>query len=149
MIDAEQYLGLLWEQSFTADPLDLDPPVDLWVAPDIDVDQLDHLPALTWNITGDGEAADGPNADGFILNVSIFGDGMDQAKATAIHVDEVAMKWFDDPWATAATFDNHSVVVATGERIDTPTRLPAAEINGRLVVQYSGSYRLLLRWTDA
>jgi hypothetical protein len=70
---------------------------------------------------------------------------MDQAKATAMHVDDVVLAWFEDPWATAVEFDGVRVVVSEGERIDTPTRAAAAMIDGRNVVQYSGSYRLLLR----
>ena len=142
MIDIEQYVGKLWTQSLTATP----PPADLWVAPDIDVDTVKNLPALTWNIVGDGETEDGPGAVGIILNVNILGNGMDQAKDAARHVDDVAMAWFDDPWPTAITVDGDRIVVSDGDRIDMPTRIAEAMVEGRNLVQYSGSYRLLLRF---
>jgi hypothetical protein len=141
MIDAEVYLDQLLDLSMTATPF----VEDLWVAPDIDVTIMQHFPALTWNIVGDGEPLNGPDAYGIILNASVFGEGMDAAKAVARYVDRTVMAWFEDPWPTAITVDGDRIVVSNGERLDLMTRLAAAEIEGRNVVQYSGSFRILLR----
>lgn len=142
MIDIEQYIDLLWAQSLTAMPFE----EEIWVAPDIDVDTVsDHIPALTWNIQGDGEIQDVEGTYGVILNVNILGYGMDQAKAVAGHVDDVAMEWFEDPAPTRIDVDGSPVVVSLGDRQDLPTRIAQAEVDGRNLVQYSGSYRLLIR----
>jgi hypothetical protein len=141
VIDAEVYIHDLIEQSMTATA----PPSDLWVAPDIDVDTLEELPALTWNLSGDSSTANGPGLWNYVLNVSIFGDGMDQAKQFAKYVDAMVQSWDVDPLATAIEVDGSDVACAGVDDVQLPARQATADIGGRLVVQYVGIYALALR----
>lgn len=142
MIDIEAYLAALMEQSYAANPYD----EDVWVAPDIDVDTVaDHIPAVTWNIQGDGEEQDVDETFGILLNANVLGNGMDQAKGVAKHFDGLVMEWFDDPAPTLIEIDGVRMVVSLGWRQDLITRIAQAEVEGRNLVQYSGSYRLLIR----
>jgi hypothetical protein len=146
MIDAEAYQKLLWDQSFTAHPT---VGFTLWVAPDIDVQTLDELPALTWNLSSDANDMNGPDAWNFILNANVFGDGMDQAKSAMRHVDSLVQEWFEDPGPTVIDVDGDRIAVADGETLDYPSRQATSDLPARLVVQYSASYRLLMRSTRA
>lgn len=142
MIDAEAYIGQINLRDFEALRDDLDMP---HVAPDIDTETLEEIPAIIWNLSGDGQQADGPGMWTFVLSYNIFGDGMDQAKAYARLTDRVANSWFADPWPTALEVDGDRIVISGGETIDLPTRTAQSIIDGRNVVQYSGSYAIMLR----
>lgn len=141
MIDPEAYLKQLWDLAWES----LDPAGRPWTAPDIDTTILERLPALTWNISGDGQQASGPGLWTFVLNANIFGDGMDAAKALARAVTDVVEAWGEDPRPTRLTVDGYRMAIASADQIDIPTRLARSEIDGIDVVQYAGSWSLAIR----
>jgi len=151
MIDVEVYLNLLLKQSIAAAYAanKFDPALFAaapWCSPDIDIDTLDNFPAVTWNILADGEAANGPGLWYFVLNLNLFGNGMDQAKALMRVMHDIAEAWDADTATTAINVDGDDVWLSGVDTDrDIPTRLPAAIIDGRMVVQYSGGYGIGVR----
>jgi hypothetical protein len=151
VIDVEVYLHLLMTQSIATAFADdgFDPAQILaapYCAPDIDVDTLDNIPAVTWNILADGEVANGPGLWNFVLNLSCFGHGMDQAKALMRGMHAIAERWDEATASTVIDVDGDDVWLSSVDtNRDIPTRLPAAIIEGRLLVQYSGSYGIGVR----
>jgi len=151
VIDVEVYLNLLLQQSIQAafDADEFDPtliPARPWCAPDIDVEILSKVPAVTWNITSDGEVANGPGLWNFLLNLNLFGVGMDQAKELTRVLHGIAVGWDDDTTSTVIAVDGNNVWLSSVDTDrDIPTRLPAAIIDGRQIVQYSGSYGIGVR----
>lgn len=142
MIDAEVYLGKLLLRDAEAS---LEPEDELFIAPDIDVDQLSEFPALIWNITGDGQIANGDGLWTFTLNVIFFAEGMDAAKKWARFGYDLVHFWDDRSDLTELEVDGEPVWVSFVEDIDLPTRQASADIDGRNVTQYSGSFALALR----
>lgn len=141
MIDGEAFLSKLIPRDVEA--LDLDE--DVSIAPDIDVDQLEHLPAILFTLIGDGQVANGDGLWNFILTLSTFGEGMDQAKRFARIGYDIAHAWNGNSAATVIDVDGEPTWVSDVSDIDVPSRLAAAQIPGRNVVQYVGSFGLALR----
>jgi hypothetical protein len=150
VIDVDVYLHLLLTQSitaaFAAEGFDEVIEAEPWCAPDIDVDTLEKMPAVTWNILADGEVPNGPGLWNYILNLNCFGYGMDQAKALARGMHAIAEGWDENTAGTVIEVDGDDVWLSSVDtNLDIPTRLPAAIIEGRLTVQYSGSYAIGVR----
>ncbi len=143
MIDAEVYMDRLLTQSYDALAPQSDPRPS--IKPDVDVDQLDDLPAIVWHLTGSGQTANGDGLWDYSLTVNIFGDGMDQAKAAMKTLYDVVHAWNDFPARTVIDIDGEPVWVSSVEDNDLPSRFPSAVIDGRHVVQYSGIFPLALR----
>lgn len=150
VIDVDVYVHLLLTQSITAafaagdfgDLIEAAPSC----TPDIDVDTLESLPAVTWNILADGEVANGPGLWNFVLNLNCFGNGMDQAKALARGMHSIAEAWEEATVSTVIVVDGDDVWLSSVDTDrDIPTRQAAAIIDGRLTVQYSGSYGIGVR----
>lgn len=140
MIDAEVYLNLLLTRDYAALGVDADT-----ITPDLDVDELDRLPAVTWNVVGAGQVANGGGLWSFILNMNFFGDGMDEAKASAKTGYDLVHGWDNDPTVTVLPVDGADTWVSALADQDIPTRLGRAVIDGRNVVQYAGSFAIDLR----
>lgn len=142
MIDAEVYLQTLIVRDTEED---LDPGEVVTIAPDIDVDQLEKMPALLWTLTGDGQVANGDGLWSYTLTLSVYGEGMDEAKRWARFFYKLVHYWDENPALTKLTVDGDPIWVSTLEDIDLPTRQSSADIDGRNVTQYVGSFALALR----
>lgn len=142
MIDAEVYLHQLLVRDVQEQ---LEEDETLAIAPDIDVNQLAHLPAVLFTVTGDGQVANGPGLWSFTLTLSVFGEGMDQAKRFARLLYDVVHHWDDRPDLTPISIDGENTWVSELDDIDLFSRLSSADIDGRNVTQYVGSFALALR----
>lgn len=143
MLDAEVYINrlMLRDVEALADTFE----ETLLVAPDIDVNELDELPAILFTLTGDGQVANGDGLWSFILTLSTFGYGMDQAKQFAKLGYDIVHAWDQGGPGTVIEIDDEETWVSSVDDIDLPSRLPSALIAGRNVVQYVGSFALALR----
>jgi len=113
---------------------------DVIVSADIDITSLDELPVVSFILTSD-PANDGPGLYHFTLDINVFGEGMDAAKALAQMVDGIVFGWNGNEQARV---DDIGWVNAVGY-IQRFTRLPSSVIDGRNTTQYSGTYALALR----
>jgi hypothetical protein len=109
------------------------------------LNELGDLPHVSWHLTGSGETSNGDGLWLYNLTVNIFGNGMDQAKAAANLLYDVVHAWNDNSAATVISVDGEPMWVAWLNDNDIPSRVAAADIPGRNVVQYSGSYPIGLR----
>lgn len=143
MIDAEMYMGKLIEQSY--DALDPQPTPRPKISPDVGLHELADFPAIVWHLTGSGQTANGEGLWLFNLTVNIFGIGMDAAKDAAKHLYDVVHAWNENPAFTVIQVDGEPMWVSQLDDNDIPSRVAAADIPGRNVVQYSGVYPIALR----
>jgi hypothetical protein len=143
VIEAEQLIYLLLERAPQFDgpqhPEHNGQAVD--IRPDVDVNQLDQLPAVFFTLTGDGEGS-GLNLYPYTLNVSAIGNGMDAAKALMKTVDEIVVGWGTDNTTTVVEGVGWISTVDPGVL---PTRQPSSVLNGLNVTQYDASYNVALR----
>lgn len=142
MIDADAYVGTLFKNSLNAVSPAPDPLPN--IRPDFDPEAL-TLPAVRWNIVGDGNLANGVGLHNYRLDVVIIGAGMDQAKAAMRLLHDLVHGWDEAPAGTLLTVAGDTISVASLEDDVLPSRDSAAEIPGRDLVQYSGAYALALR----
>lgn len=143
MIDAEVYMGMLIKQSY--DALDPQPIPRPKITPDVDMREVDALPQIVWSVTGSGQTGNGDGLWFYTLHALVFGDGMDQAKAAMKTFYDIAHAWDADPASTVIDVDGCPVWLSFLEDEDLPSRFPSADIPGRNVVQYGGSFPLALR----
>jgi len=141
MIDAEAYLYEL----FTRDIEDAGFDEDVTVAADIDVQVMDELPYWTFSVIGDGQQSNGDDLWSYTLTVSVFAEGMDATKNSARAMYDLVHAWDTDPGATQLTTGGDTIWVSSLDDIDLPSRLASAEIAGRNITQYTGSFGLALR----
>lgn len=145
MIDAEVYLQTILVRDTEED---LEPgDGEIAIAPDLDVDELNgNYPALLWTITGDGQAANGNGLWSYTLTLSVYAEGMDQAKKWAKFFYNLVHYWDERDDLTEIDLpDGDTIWVSGVGDIDVPTRQSSADIRGRHIVQYVGSYALALR----
>lgn len=142
MIDAEVYLAKLLARDVEAT---LEPGEEVFIAPDIDIAELRIRPALLWTLIGDGQVANGDGLWRYTLTLSIYGEGMDAAKRWARFFYNLVHHWDDRADLTELEVDGDTIWVSTVEDIDLPTRQASADIDGRNVTQYVGSFDLALR----
>lgn len=143
MIDAEMYMGKLLKQSY--DALDPQPMPRPNITPDVDMREVKNLPQIVWSLTGSGQTGNGEGLWFYTLHLLSFGDGMDQAKAAMKSFYDIVHAWDANPASTVIDVDGSPVCVAWLEDEDLPSRFPSADIPGRNVVQYGGSFPLALR----
>jgi hypothetical protein len=143
VIDAEVYLHQLLTRDYAA--LSPQPSPAPFVGPGLDVGELDHLPSVIWHVTGSGQTANGDGLWLYTLSVNVFGNGMDDAKAAMKTFYDVVHAWDANPASTVLDVDGSPVWVSSLEDNDLPSRFPSADIPGRNVVQYGGSFPLALR----
>lgn len=142
MIDAEVYLATLIQRDTEED---LEPDEEVFIAPDLDVNQLAQMPALLWTLTGDGQVANGDGLWSYTLTLSVYAEGMDAAKKWARFFYNLVHYWDEHTELTELEVDGDTLWVSTVEDIDLPTRQSSADIDGRNVTQYVGSFALALR----
>jgi hypothetical protein len=144
VIDAEVYLQTIIVRDTEED---LDPEDgDIAIAPDLDVDELaGNYPALLWTLTGDGQVSNGEGLWTYTLTLSDYAEGMDKAKKWARWFYKLVHYWDEHPELTELEIDGDTIWVAGVEDIDVPTRQSSADVDGRHIVQYVGSYALALR----
>jgi hypothetical protein len=143
VIDAEVYFKQLLDRDAT--DLQLDDSEETWVAPDLDIEFLERIPALTWNVSGDGQTSNSEGLWTYIFNINCFGIGLDQAKALARAGYDVVHGWGTDPASSRFVVDGDAIFVLEVQDIDLPSRVAKAMIDGRSVVQYSGTFAIALR----
>lgn len=139
MIDAEQYIY----QLVTRDALALD--VSPTVASDLDVDTIDELPFWGFTVTGDGQVANGPGLWTFQLSWNVFAEGRDAAFASAAQLYALHHAWMEDPSTTVLEIEDQPIWVAELEDIDIFSRTARSVINGRDIVQFTGTFALAIR----
>lgn len=139
MIDADQYVyQLLAGAAAAVTPTPT-------VAADMDVDLIDELPFWSFTVTGDGQIANGPGLWTFQLLMNFFADGRDACFATASAAYQIVHGWDDDPAQTVLDIEGVQVWVSELTDIDVPSRTASVQIDGRDLVQFTGSFALALR----
>lgn len=133
MIDPEQLLFTL---------LKAGAPAGTKVAPESDSESLGQLPLWTFNIIGDGQTSNGPGLYEITLDISVFAEGIDTAKAGAKAAYDLVWSWADDPLSAIVPDVGWVSDVAD---ISLFSRMGTPEITGRNVSQYAGSFALALR----
>jgi hypothetical protein len=141
VIDAEVYFHQLLVRDIAA--LDLED--DVAIAPTIDIDQMEDFPSILFEYSGDGQSANGPGLWGFTLTLSVFADGMDPAKALTRALYDVVRAWDADPASTVLAVDGERIWISSADDVDLFSRIASAQIAGRNVTQYVGSFALALR----
>lgn len=113
------------------------------VAADVDVDEMERYPTLTFALTG-GSAIEGtvgiPRSWDFGLSLDLFHDDLDEAKQLAGLAYEWVWSW-DDPWILNGTIPD---VGRANEIFDRSifTRVGTAPISDRHVHHLAGSFDL-------
>ncbi len=141
--DFEVYVAHLWTAGLAL--LTLPTGETITPHPDNGGETGGHIPVVYWSLTATGDVSNGPDAWSFLLNVSIVGLGMDGAKQATSRVHQVVSSWNLDPNFTSDVVGSHTIVLASVDDSTIPTRTAAATVDGRDLVQYDGSYLLLLR----
>jgi len=132
MVDAEQLIYFLLRR---------DVPAEFAVTSEIDVDSTDNLPLVTFAIGGDGQSDNGPGLWHIVLDINVFGAGRGPAYDSALTVYDAVSAWNDSaPAVLPGVGWVHSV-----NDVSLFSRLASANINGRNVTQYSGSFALAVR----
>lgn len=118
---------------------------DVPFAPDLDVDSIGRLPLVTFTVTG-GAAVAGSPAPPFAwdasLALSVFGEGIDEARATAGRVYDAVWSW-DDPFNGLGIIDGLGHAAAIDDE-SLFTRIGTVDIAARSITQYAGSFGLQL-----
>ncbi len=111
------------------------------VPPETDTDVLGDLPLWQFNLIGEGQVNNGPGLYTYTLDISVFAEGLDAARAQARAAYDVVHRW-ENPAAAivpgvgwVAGISDVSIFSLQG----TP------EITGRQVSQFAGSFDLALR----
>jgi hypothetical protein len=132
LLDAEQ---LVFTLLTTANP-------GMRIVPETDTDALGELPLWQFNILGDGQTGNDTGIWDVVLDLNVFGAGIDAAKAEAAAAYRSVWAWHSDPLS--------AVVVGVGWVSDVSdislfSRAGTPDLTGHNVSQYSGSFGLTLR----
>lgn len=132
MIDAELLMSTL---------LNAGKPPGSTVQPETNLDSIEHLPLALFDVNGDGQTGNGPGLWFVTLDLSVIGDGIDQAKTTAGAFYDLVWSW-NEP--------GNGVVDGVGWVSDVSdisyfSRSPVADVNVRGTSQYDGAFALQLR----
>lgn len=125
-----------------------DAPDGAEVRPAIDVDALDVFPLITFHVSvgASVDNASPPQAWTVTLDLTIFDDDLDDAKALAFDLYDVVHGWADGfalPPAIIAGVG--SVAHDSVEDNSIFTRILTLDIESKQVTQYAGSFDLILR----
>lgn len=116
---------------------------DGWtIEPETDSESLDDLPLLTFNIIGDGQSSNGPGLYTVTLDLSVFTEGIDAAKAGAGVFYDLVHQWDENP--ITSIVDGVGWVQSVDD-ISLFSRMGTPEVTGHNVSQYAGSFALALR----
>jgi hypothetical protein len=116
-------------------------PEGVRVTPETDTEVLGDLPLWQYHLIGNGQISNGPGMYSYVLDLSVFAEGLDATRAQARLAYDAVHAW-EIPaaaivpgigWVTGV--DDVSILSLQG----TP------EITGRQVSQYAGSFDLALR----
>lgn len=133
MLNAERLIYLLLERGLP----------DITVVPDLDVDAMNHLPIVTFTVTG-GSAVEGspspPTAWDANLSLSVFADDLDAAIALASQVYDVVWGW-DDIWNGTCIIDELGHVAGIEDQA-VFTRIGSVAIDVRTITQLNADFNL-------
>jgi len=133
MIDPEELLYTLLKRG---------KPDGSTVAPETDLDSIDSLPLVLYDVIGDGQDGNGPGLWNVTLNLSVIGATLDDARTTARAFYDLVWSWNDDP--EAATVDGVGTVSSVADA-SLFSRQPSSDIAVHDITQYDGSFDLQLR----
>lgn len=139
MIDAELLIKTL---------LDRDMPAGATAVPSIDVDVMDVFPMITFHVSV-GQAIDNsspPQGWTVTLDLDVFDDDLDDAKALAFAVYDIVHAWADG-FAIPPAIVNDVGYVSHDSVEDNSifTRVLTVDVESKQVTQYAGSFDLILR----
>lgn len=112
------------------------------IVPETDTNALGQLPLWQFNILGDGQTSNDTGIWDVVLDLNVFGDGIDAAKAEAALAYQTVWAWHTNP--AAAIVDGVGWVSDVAD-ISLPSRAGTPDLTGHNVSQYSGSFGLTLR----
>jgi hypothetical protein len=117
-------------------------PTGRTITPETDSESIGDLPLWTYNLIGDGQVGNGPGLYQFALDISVFAEGLDAAKAESDLVYDGVHGWDTNPLS--------AVVPGVGWVQDVSDNsffslVGVPQLTGRLVSQYAGSFALALR----
>lgn len=119
-----------------------DRPID--IKPDIDADDFEHIPLVTFTVTG-GDAADEsvspPRAWNGTLSITAFGDGDDATRELAGILYDAVWSW-NDPFSGAGIIAGLGHVSEISDR-SIFTRTSEAELGERVLTQMDGGFDLI------
>lgn len=106
-------------------------------------DTIDHLPLVLFQVTG-GNAVDGSPSPPFAwdtnLELNIYADGLDAAKALTVIVYDAVWSW-DDPFAELGIDYTLGHVTAISDQA-IPTRVASVDYDGHNLTQYNGVWSM-------
>jgi hypothetical protein len=111
------------------------------VTPETDTEVLGDLPLWQFSLIGDGQVDNGPGLYSFTLDISVFAEGVDAARAHARLAYDIVHRW-ENP---AASIVPDVGWVASVSDVSIFSLQGAPQITGRQVSQYAGSFDLALR----
>jgi hypothetical protein len=111
------------------------------VQPETDLDSIDHMPLVLFDVNGDGQTGNGPGLWFVTLNLSVIDNNLDAVKAVAGALYDLVWSW-NDP-ANAVVEDVGWV--SSVEDLSYFSRSPIADVNVRGTYQYDGAFALQLR----
>lgn len=133
MIDAER---LVYEL------LDAGKPEGSTVQPERDLESIENLPLVMFNVYGNGQTSNGPGIWFVTLDLTVVGESIDQAKAVASAIYDLVWSWLSDPLNAVVPDVGW---VASVSDISYFSRAAGSAVNVRGASQYDGSFDLELR----
>lgn len=141
MIDTEQYIYQLVRRDIVARQVDPVPTV----AADLDVDTISEMPFWSFTLIGDGQIANGPGLWTYQVTWNVFAEGRDATFSSAADLYELHQGWAADSEGTVLVVDGQPIWLHSLEDVDLFSRTGAAVVDGRDIVQFSGTFALAIR----
>lgn len=132
MIDPDLLIYLL---------LDRAAPTGTRITPETDTEVLGELPLWQYHLIGDGQVSNGPGLYTVTLDLSVFAEGLDAARAQARVAYDIVHAW-ENP---AVSIVPDVGWVSSVDDVSLFSLQGTPEITGRQVSQYAGSFDLALR----
>lgn len=132
LIDDEQLVYLLLKRDLVD---------SVTLAAELDVESIDSMPFVTFNLRGGDQSGNGPGLWSCPLTIRVFAEGQDAAWELCSDLYRAVHMWAESGHSTVAGLG----YVAVTTDLSKFSRDASVQMKGKNITQYTGSFELIIR----